>query len=151
MGYAFGAAVGAALASGERCFVVAGDGASFMHGMEVHTAVEQALPITYLILNNRAHGMCLVRERLLLGEDGGYNAFRASHVGAGLRRLFPGLVGGDCKSLGELDTLLDEATRAAGPSIVGVELEDVEVPPFTPFRSGVQVQAFRGSTGSPRA
>jgi acetolactate synthase I/II/III large subunit len=135
MGYAFGAAVGAAFASGARCFVVAGDGALFMHGMEIHTAVQHALPITYVIMNNRAHGMCLVRERLLLGENGGYNEFRSAHLGAGLRRTFPGLGGGDCRTAAELEALLDESVRTDGPSIVGVELEAVEVPPFAAFLS----------------
>jgi len=82
MGYAFGASIGAALPSGRRCFVLAGDGAFFMHGFEVHTAVEHALPITYVVFNNSAHGMCLVRERLLLEENGAYNVFQRSFIGA---------------------------------------------------------------------
>jgi acetolactate synthase-1/2/3 large subunit len=133
MGWAFGAATGAALASGKRCFVIAGDGAFFMNGMEIHTAVEHALPITYVVMNNRAHGMCLVRERVLLGEHAGYNAFRASHIGAGVTRMLPTLSGGDCTTLDELEARLAEAAAAKGPALVAVELDDVEVPPFTPF------------------
>jgi acetolactate synthase-1/2/3 large subunit len=134
MGWAFGAATGAALATGKRCFVIAGDGAFFMHGMEIHTAVEHALPITYVILNNRAHGMCLVRERLLLGENAGYNAFRASHIGAGLAAMFPGLLAADCTNQGELASLLARASATDGPSVIAVELDELEVPPFAAFQ-----------------
>jgi acetolactate synthase-1/2/3 large subunit len=134
MGYSFGAAVGAALATGRRCTVLAGDGAFFMHGLDIHTAVEHALPITYVIFNNRAHGMCLVRERLLLGEESGYNAFRPSHIGAGLAAMLPGLPACDCRTLGELEEALARANAAAGPSVITTELPAVEVPPFSAFQ-----------------
>jgi len=134
MGYAFGAATGAALATGGRVVVVAGDGAFFMHGLEIHTAVEHRLPITYVVLNNRAHGMCLVRERLFLGENAGYNSFRPSHLGAGLAAMFPGLPSADCATYGRLEELLQAAMATAGPSFIGVELDEVEVPPFAAFQ-----------------
>ena len=40
MGYSFGAGVGMAFGRKRRTVVIAGDGAFFMHGMEIHTAVE---------------------------------------------------------------------------------------------------------------
>ena len=113
MGYSFGAAVGAAFATGQRCMVLAGDGAFFMSGLDVHTAIEHQLPITYLIFNNRAHGMCLVRERLLLGENAGYNSFRRSHLGAGLGAMFPGLVACDCQTEASSAEALDRAAQSA--------------------------------------
>lgn len=135
MGYTFGAAVGAALASGKRCIVLAGDGAFFMHGFEIHTALEHALPITYVIFNNNAHGMCLVRERLLLKADAGYNRFRASHLGAALGAMFPGVEAADCRTLAELEAALARSIATPGPAVVSVELDDVEVPPFAAFQS----------------
>jgi acetolactate synthase-1/2/3 large subunit len=133
MGWSFGAAVGAACATGRRCTVLAGDGAFFMHGMDVHTAIEHQLPITYVIFNNRAHGMCLVRERLLLGSESGYNTFRPAHIGAGLAAMFPGLSARDCATLSELKAALRRARDSDGPAVIGVELSDVEVPPFLAF------------------
>jgi acetolactate synthase-1/2/3 large subunit len=135
MGYSFGAAVGAALASGKRCIVLAGDGAFFMHGLEIHTALEHALPITYVIFNNNAHGMCLVRERLLLKADAGYNRFRASHLGAALGAMFPGVAAADCRTLPELEAALARSVASPGPAVVSVELDAVEVPPFAAFQS----------------
>jgi acetolactate synthase-1/2/3 large subunit len=142
MGYAFGAAVGATFATGKRAVVVAGDGAFFMHGMDVHTAVEYELPITYVVANNRAHGMCLVRERLLLGENAGYNVFRSSHLGAGVGSMFPGIAAADCASVEDLTSLFASAMDRVGPSFIGVDLEEVEVPPFVAFQErapGVRV------------
>jgi acetolactate synthase-1/2/3 large subunit len=129
MGWSFGAAVGAALATGRRCTVLAGDGAFYMQGLDVHTAVEHALPITYVIFNNRAHGMCLVRERLLLGQESGYNSFGPSHLGAGLATMLPGLAAWDCTTVAELA----HANAGAGPAVISVELPTVEVPPFLAF------------------
>lgn len=134
MGYSFGAALGAACATRRRCFVVAGDGAFYMNGFEIHTAVEHALPITYVILDNRAHGMCLVRERLLLRDNAGYNSFRRSHIGAGLAAMFPGLSSCDCETLGELERALAHAADRPGPSAICAQLADVEVPPFATFQ-----------------
>ena len=105
-----------------------------MQGMEVHTAVEHALPITYIVVNNRAHGMCLVRERLLLDENAGYNAFRPSHLGAGIAAMFPGVLAADCGTYGALKALLERAMDTPGPSFIAAELDDVEVPPFVPFQ-----------------
>jgi acetolactate synthase-1/2/3 large subunit len=134
MGYTFGAATGAAFATGRRCVVLAGDGAFYMHGMEIHTAVEHALPITYVIFDNRAHGMCLVRERLLLGENAGYNAFRRSRIGAGLAAMFPGLMALDCATLGAFEDALSRSFALAGPAVLAAELAEVEVPPFSLFQ-----------------
>jgi acetolactate synthase-1/2/3 large subunit len=135
MGYTYGAAVGAAFATGRRVFLVSGDGAFFMHGLEVHTAVEHDLPITYLVLDNAAHGMCLVREHLLLGRSSGYNTFRRSRLGAGLAAMFPGLPAFDCASAEELDRALSECASATGPCFVSAHLPTVEVPPFAAFSS----------------
>jgi len=133
MGWSFGAAVGAACATGRRCTVLAGDGAFFMHGLEVHTAVEHQLPITYVLFNNRAHGMCVIRERLLLGSESGSNVFGPAHIGAGLAAMFPSLPAWDCTTLADLEAALARARSIPGPSVICAELPTVEVPPFLAF------------------
>jgi acetolactate synthase-1/2/3 large subunit len=146
MGYTFGAAIGAAFAAGTRVVVLAGDGAFFMHGLDVHTAVEHRLPVTYVIFNNRAHGMCLIRERLLLGRESNYNMFSESHIGHGLAVMFPGLVATDCSTSSELEEALARALALPGPSVVCARLAGVEVPPFAPFRAALTAP----STEAPR-
>ena len=149
MGYTFGAAIGAACATGQRCTVLAGDGAFFMNGLDIHTAVEHDLPITYVVFNNRAHGMCLVREQLLLRENAGYNTFRRSHIGAGLAAMFPRLPACDCRTLEELAGALERAMHIQGPSVIAVELEDVEVPPFAAFQRATSEGITTVSRGVP--
>lgn len=146
MGYTFGASIGAALASDRRCIVLAGDGAFYMHGLEVHTAVEHQLPITYVILDNRAHGMCLVRERLLLGDNAGYNAFGRVGLGAGLAAMFPRLAAVDCRDLDALEAELARSLDRPGPTVVCAQLDRVEVPPFAAFARAHE----QGVTSVPR-
>jgi acetolactate synthase-1/2/3 large subunit len=58
MGHSIAAAVGGKLAAPDRPVVVlGGDSAFAMNGIEVHTAVEQELAITWIILNDGGHGM----------------------------------------------------------------------------------------------
>ncbi|WP_297724823.1 thiamine pyrophosphate-dependent enzyme [Mycobacterium sp.] len=139
MGYSFGAGIGMAFGRantgrpGGRTVVIAGDGAFFMHGMEVHTAVHYRLPVTFVVFNNNAHAMCVTREQLFYDNLYSYNRFRPSRLGAGLAAMFPGLASVD---VGELDGLA-AAMRAAlaidGPSVVCVECATDEMPPFAPF------------------
>ena len=91
MGYGFGAGIGMAFARGRRVVIIAGDGAFFMHGMEIHTAIQYQLPITFVLLNNDAHAMCVTREQLYYGGDYSYNRFDPSALGVGLAAMFPGL------------------------------------------------------------
>ena len=105
MGYSFGAGIGMAFGRansgrrGGRTVVIAGDGAFFMHGMEVHTAVHYRLPVTFVLFNNNAHAMCVTREQLFYDDLYSYNRFRASRLGAGLAAMFPGLTSVDVSDL----------------------------------------------------
>ena len=105
MGYSFGAGIGMAFGranSGRpsgRTVVIAGDGAFFMHGMEVHTAVQYRLPMTFVLFNNNAHAMCVTREQLFYDDLYSYNRFRPSRLGAGLAAMFPGLTSVDVSDL----------------------------------------------------
>ena len=78
--------------------------------------------------------MCLVRERLLLGENAGYNAFRLSHIGAGLGAMLPGLTACDCRTVAELANAFERAARSSRPSLIAIELDHVEIPPFAGFQ-----------------
>lgn len=149
MGYSFGAALGAALATGRRVFVVAGDGAFYMHGLEIHTALQYDLPITYVVLDNAAHGMCLVREQLLLGESSGYNSFRRSRLAAGLAAMFPGLATFDCHDPEQLRQALAASGTRSGPCFVCAQLPDVEIPPFAAFRAARDAGVTRVDRGEP--
>jgi acetolactate synthase-1/2/3 large subunit len=139
MGYSFGAGIGMAFGranSGRprgRTVVIAGDGAFFMHGMEIHTAVQYRLPVTFVLFNNNAHAMCVTREQLFYDDLYSYNRFRSSRLGAGLAAMFPGLTSVDVAELDGLAAAVRAALSVDGPAVVSVECAADEIPPFAPF------------------
>lgn len=68
MGYGFGAAIGAAFGSKKHVVLVTGDGSFNMNLNELSTAVTQNLPITILLINNRALGMVRQWQKLFYGS-----------------------------------------------------------------------------------
>jgi acetolactate synthase I/II/III large subunit len=139
MGYSFGAGIGMAFArrkiggSSGRVVVIAGDGAFFMHGMEVHTALHYRLPITFVLLNNNAHAMCVTREQIYYNDFYSYNRFSPSNLGAGLAAMFPKLTSADVSDTAGLAAAVQASLTVEGPSVVSVECAADEIPPFAPF------------------
>lgn len=139
MGYSFGAGIGMAFARagahtrGRRVVVIAGDGAFFMHGMEIHTALHYRLPVTFVLLNNNAHAMCVTREQLYYDDLYSYNRFAPSRLGAGLAAMFAGLTSVDVSDADELAAAVNGSLDIDGPSVVSVECAADEIPPFAPF------------------
>lgn len=135
MGYAFGAGIGCAFARGGRTVVVAGDGAFFMHGMEIHTAIEHRLPVTFVIVNNNAHAMCVTREQLYYGGNYSFNRFAPSHIASGLGAMFPGLMCHSADTVADFEAAMHDAMAHSGPAVVEVICSTDEIPPFAPFLS----------------
>ncbi len=138
MGYSFGAAVGVCFARRRRTVVIAGDGSFFMHGMELHTAIQHGLPLTLLLFNNNAHAMCVTREQLFYDDRYSYNRFTRSRLGAGLAAMFPGLPSVDVIDPTALPDALDYAMGHDGPAVVSIECSADEIPPFAPFLAAVE-------------
>lgn len=144
MGYSFGAALGVAFgrtmsarakSNGQRrrTVVIAGDGSFLMHGMEIHTALQYRLPVTFVLFDNHAHAMCVTREQLFYDGLYSYNRFGPSRFGAGLAAMFPGLLSVDVDDIDQLPGALRAALEADGPSVVSVECSADEIPPFAAF------------------
>ena len=113
--------------------VIAGDGSFFMHGMEIHTAVQYGLPVTFLLFDNHAHAMCVTREQLFYNDVYSYNRFGPSRLGAGLAAMFPGLSSVDVDAIDDLPAALQAALEVDGPSVIAVECSADEIPPFAAF------------------
>ena len=64
MGYGMGAAIGAAFGTKKHVVLVTGDGSFNMNLNELSTAVTNNLPITILLMNNRALGMVRQWQKL---------------------------------------------------------------------------------------
>jgi len=138
MGYSFGAGIGmtfhrAVSGTARRTVVIAGDGSFFMHGMEIHTAMQYGLPITFVLFDNHAHAMCVTREQLFYEDRYSYNRFGPSRLGAGLAAMFPGLPGYDVTETRQLPQALGMALDTEGPSVLSIECSADEIPPFAAF------------------
>jgi acetolactate synthase-1/2/3 large subunit len=140
MGYSFGAGVGVAFGRRRRTIVIAGDGSFLMHGMEIHTALQYRLPVTFLLFDNHAHAMCVTREQLFYDDLYSYNRFGPSRFGAGLAAMFPGLLSSDVDDIDQLPGALRTALAADGPSVVSVECSADEIPPFAAFLGNAAIQ-----------
>jgi acetolactate synthase-1/2/3 large subunit len=143
MGYSFGAGVGVAFGRASartngdrrrrRTVVIAGDGSFLMHGMEIHTALQYRLPVTFLLFDNHAHAMCVTREQLFYDDLYSYNRFGPSRFGAGLATMFPGLASVDVDDIDDLPDAVRTALDTDGPSVVSIECSADEIPPFANF------------------
>ncbi|NMO05228.1 thiamine pyrophosphate-binding protein [Gordonia sp. TBRC 11910] len=138
MGYAIAAGIGVAIADGTsqpgtRTVVIAGDGAFFMHGMEIHTAVQYDAAVTLIVLNNNAHGMCVTREGLYFPAHPSVNRFRPTDIAAGLAAMFGDLPVFHPTTAEELSDAAATAFADRGPKCVVVDCHCDEIPPFAPF------------------
>ncbi|WP_078943033.1 thiamine pyrophosphate-binding protein [Streptomyces aureus] len=144
MGYTFGAGIGAALATGRRTYVLAGDGAFFMHGAEVHTAVEHSAPVTFVVFNNNAHAMCVLREEFLQGGVRDDDLFRRTDIAAGMTAAFPSLDVTGAENATQLREALLRANTGVGPAFVALDCDPREVPPFLPFQPFTEAPGSAG-------
>jgi acetolactate synthase I/II/III large subunit len=141
VGYAFGAGVGMAFGRRRRTVVIAGDGAFYMHGMEIHTAIEYRLPVTFVLFDNQAHASSVARWQLSYDDLHCDNRFGPSRLGAGLAAMFPSLPSVDVDQIDDLPAAIRLALDVDGPSVVSVQCAADEMPPFAPFLA----------TGAPKA
>ncbi len=58
-----------------------------MNGFEVHTAVEQRLPVVWVVLDNGGHGMVHQGDTLMKGRDLGGSLYRVPIDAAAMRTL----------------------------------------------------------------
>ena len=108
MGFAIPAAIGAAIAKPDHKVVaVVGDGGAQMTSEELIVAVEEKLPITFVVVNNRALGMV---NTPITSPD--FVKLAQAH----------GLRGVRVADLKRLDAVIAKAVRAKGPFLVEVEV-----------------------------
>ncbi|AFA75459.1 thiamine pyrophosphate enzyme-like protein [Gordonia polyisoprenivorans VH2] len=134
MGYAIAAGIGVAIDDpSHRSVVIAGDGAFFMHGMEFHTAVQHDAPVTLIVLNNNAHGMCVTRERLYFPETFVVNRFCSSDIAGAVAAMFAGVTVRHPRDAAATRTACADLFTESGPNCLVVECHSDEIAPFAPF------------------
>lgn len=136
MGWAPGAAVGAASAQDEAPVVcITGDGSYLMSGQEITVAVQQRLSIIFIVLNDSVFGMVKHGQRIGGAEQIGYELPRvdfslmAQAVGA------RGIAIRSAQAFDELDihSLLD----GNGPVLLDIHIDSEEVPPMASRLKGL--------------
>ncbi|WP_296153235.1 thiamine pyrophosphate-binding protein [Pseudonocardia sp. SCN 73-27] len=130
MGFSFGAGIGAMLATGKRSYVIAGDGSFLMHGLEIHTAIEYRMPITFIIVNNDGNAACSGRERLILHQA---NIFRHSTLAGGIGAMFSAIDARRASSVSTLRSMIEETDGDGGTHLIEVCIPNDAHPPYLPL------------------
>jgi acetolactate synthase-1/2/3 large subunit len=137
MGGAIPLGIGAALARPDRPTMVAtGDGCMLMHGMELHTAAREGVPLVVAVMNNQAYGNIW---------------YRASRMGPGPEHLtdIPGVdwvgfarsMGGDGERVdgaGAIGDALARALAADGPYLLDLRIDKRYPTPVGAWRARQQ-------------
>jgi acetolactate synthase-1/2/3 large subunit len=129
MGWAIGAAVGVARGAPHSAVVcITGDGSYLMSGQEITTAVDEKLPVIFVILNDHAYGMVMHGQRLAGAEP---IAFELTHVDFRRMAESMGIVAHVVTSPEDFDDIdFDAMLSRSGPTLIDVRIDREEVPPM---------------------
>jgi acetolactate synthase-1/2/3 large subunit len=133
MGGAIPLGIGAKLAQPKRPLMVAtGDGCMLMHGMEMHTAAREKVPLVVALMNNQAYGNIY---------------YRASKMGPGPEHLtdIPGIdwvtfaqsMGGDGEHVEhptDIKAAVGRALSATGPYLLDLRIDKTYPTPVNAWR-----------------
>ncbi|HET9958748.1 MAG TPA: thiamine pyrophosphate-dependent enzyme, partial [Polyangiaceae bacterium] len=142
MCWAISAAIGATVATHRRTICITGDGSMLMSSLELTVAVEQNLPVTYIVLNDSSLGMVRHGQKLAGAES-------VAHQIAPVR--FDQLAKA-CGAEGiRIDTLSDLGRIArrwlaldeGGPCLIDVNIDRAAVPPIGDRVVGLAVGVTR--------
>jgi acetolactate synthase-1/2/3 large subunit len=129
MGWAIGAAIGVSRGSPHYTTVcITGDGAYLMCGQEVTIAIQEKLPVIFVILNDSAYGMVMHGQRLAKAEP---IAFELQKIDFTKQAESMGIPGFIIESPGDFNNIDFETLLAReGPAIIDVRIDKEEVPPM---------------------
>lgn len=139
MGWAISYAVGAALALGGSTPVVCitGDGSYLMSSQEITVAVQQRLPVIYLIINDACYGMVKHGQRLTDAEPVGFELPTIDY--AAMARAM-GVEGYTIDTLDDLRALdIVDMCRKSGPTLLDVRIDPEANPPI-----GLRTRILKG-------
>lgn len=130
MGYGVPGAIGAQVAAPERMvFCWVGDGGFTMTGHEVATAVQENLPVKFIVCDNAAWGSILVHQQKRYGDwDFGTRLVSPDFTALGKGYGIPSF---SVKRTEEFAGAMDEAMAHPGPALIHLHLDLRDVSPFT--------------------
>jgi len=129
MGHGVAGAVGASLASGREdpdpVICITGDGGFLMTGLEVSTAVEQGVPVVWVIFNNGSLG---TQKRWFAEHERPEVACNLPPTRFAQLAESLGASGYDADSIGGLRAALAAATAQAGPAVIDLTIDPAPAP-----------------------
>ncbi|UOQ49263.1 thiamine pyrophosphate-binding protein [Gracilibacillus caseinilyticus] len=130
MGHAIGYAIGAKLASPETPIIcLTGDGCTFMHGMEIATAVDQNLAVLFIVFNNYALDMVDKGMEKMLGHSIGASYHKGLDVQQFAESL--GAAAFTCRKAEDIHCSIHQALENLhGPTVIEVMVDKEEIPPI---------------------
>lgn len=137
MGWSPGSAIGTALANpGEPVVCIVGDGSFLMSGNEMTVALQEKLPVIFLVLNDTSLGMVKHGQILNESESIGHN-LPAIHYAALAEAM--GVPGYRVTTPKELKALnVDVICNRKGPTLIEVLIDPDEVPPIATRIKGMK-------------
>jgi acetolactate synthase I/II/III large subunit len=129
MGWAIGAAIGAAFARPDVPIVcITGDGSWLMSGQEITVAIQERLTVVFIILNDSALGMVKHGQRLAGAEPIGFNLPPIDYCAFGKAMGVESFTVRSPQDLLELD--INKICTRRGPTLIDVYIDPEEVPPM---------------------
>jgi len=142
MGWAIGASVGVALGARDQLnnkgaladekeipvICITGDGSLLMAGQEITVAVQEALPIIFIILNDSSLGMIKYGQRLGGAESIGHELPKINYCAFAKVLGAYGEIVLSPEDLAKLD--FNEILQRPGPTLIDVYIDKDEVPPL---------------------
>jgi acetolactate synthase-1/2/3 large subunit len=137
MCWAISAAIGAAVARARRTLCICGDGSMLMSSLELTVAVEQQLPVSYVILNDASLGMVRHGQRLA-GARSIANEIAPVRFDQLARAC--GAQGIRVECAADLEAIGAHWFRddAGGPIVIDVQIDREAVPPMAERVRGLQ-------------
>jgi acetolactate synthase-1/2/3 large subunit len=130
MGHAVAGAIGGKMAAPTRPVVaLVGDASFAMNGMEVHTAVENNIPVVWVVMNNSGHGMVHMGESLQFKGKFSTSLFNHRVDAAGIAEAV-GALAFRAERPGEVETAVRAAIQSGRPSVVDVRIDISDRPPL---------------------
>ena len=129
MGWAIGAAVGGAMGlRGRPVVCITGDGSLLMNGQEISTALDEKLPVIFVVLNDSSFGMVRHGQALRGARDVGNELppvdFKRFAEAMGVEAF-------TIRTLADLKRLdFETLGHKAGPTLLDVRIDRDKVPPM---------------------
>ena len=125
MGFGLGAAIGAAVGTGERSVLVTGDGSFGMCLNELTTAVTYNVPVVILLMNNGVLGMVRQWQTLFFNKHYSNTILDRKTDFVALARAF-GADGEAVDTVAALDKAFEQAFSCDGPYVIDCRIDKDE-------------------------